>query len=677
MENNGNPNLTFTWSCKNITGNSSCFNKAGVPLELLPITNISIPGYVIPKGSQLLFGLQVCTTLTNSQVCSDTTYQNVNISQEDIIETLEIDCTGKKGMIVNLQDPVLVGADIRTLNSSQYKFIWDCGNLQTKNLEQIYENNKLNVPFIKIKPYSLSLGVNYLFKLTRMNIATQKSISSQISVTINNPPIPGNLIVTPFTGIEHTTVFTLQVSSWTDIDYNYPLTYRYGYRTQRNSSIVYITTKITTDLIQCYLPLSLESSNLVEIWVEVYDSLGGMQNASVNVTVFPSQSDISNSILERMQNASATSVTNYCEVLSEFMGALDSHKNDEFQTRGNSLALIKNLNTSLTQINSMTSEAREVIVSSLIKISRVNSNITSDIDEKTISFLNGFLKEEITRLSNIDGGTIQRWKSRRGLSDQGWISVASLIDLTVKKQISSVSISAKTMSDNIKMIGRGYLDSLIPSSNATLQTDSFSVSALAFTSDKNMQNLKISSMKGSIQLPSQGIFGNVSQQSPITLIYSESPNYVHQSVPVSSKLRSNATLSLSAYNTNNTDISLNGLSSPINLTFLQVTPAITKSQIACYFYNSSINMFSNRGVILAQQSLSTNSVICSASHLTDFMLLEVPSNSGIINSFYRKTGNITFKNNFRFASFCWNYIPFFRFNWSYHYFKELQKFANS
>ena len=324
---NVNTVLTYQWSCTNISSQSFCFYENGTFLVLSNANVVLINGSLFFKGSKMLFTLIVCKNTDIGNICSSPANENVFIYDQDFIDLLQLDSSGKNGMIVNIQDPVLIGTYTNSTASQFYKYFWDIGNISEKCIQDLGSINAQS--YIRFKAYTFTLGRSYLIKLTRLQINTTQNISIQVNISVNNPPTSGILVVDPSQGIEHSTQFTLQAIGWVDQDGNYPLSYKFGYKQTANSSIQYLSEKSNSSVLQVYLH---SSKYPIVACVEVYDSLGAVQNYSVNLTVNSTTLDVRYDILKRMKN------DNLIGGLSEFVGYIVSNENT---TEENSLSLLQ------------------------------------------------------------------------------------------------------------------------------------------------------------------------------------------------------------------------------------------------------------------------------------------------------------------------------------------------
>jgi len=90
-----------------------------------------------------------------------------------------------------------------------------------------YNGPTSGLPYLMIAEDSLTAGIEYTFKLT----ANVNGVitSADATFTCNNSPSPGKAIVSPTTGIENETEFTMTATEWIDIEEDYPLTYAWKY----------------------------------------------------------------------------------------------------------------------------------------------------------------------------------------------------------------------------------------------------------------------------------------------------------------------------------------------------------------------------------------------------------------------------------------------------------------
>lgn len=182
---------------------------------------------------------------------------------------------------------------------------------------------ELVVPFnFALKGNSLVGGNTYLFTLS-----LRSSVAS-IVVTVNSPPVPGVLSVTPPTGLELTTEFTLVAYLWQDNDL--PLTYKFGYLSS-TQKVIALSPKAERTYVVTTLPsLQKSESQYVSITttVSVFDIFDAASNSTATVgvksdTVNPLVGESLFALLTTSLNTSVGDVRKTEQIISVFGATLN------------------------------------------------------------------------------------------------------------------------------------------------------------------------------------------------------------------------------------------------------------------------------------------------------------------------------------------------------------------
>ena len=147
---------------------------------------------------------------------------------------------------------------------------------------------------IFIFPLSVIIDKSYFsrssYKLTLTLFENGKSyVSNSITVQINHPPNPGYFSITPDTGRELRTDFSMRASFWDDVDI--PLFYQYLFLSNQGSYVT-IREKSQTSTILSLLPAGdPEYFDMITCVLYVFDYYEGKSEAITKAKVQPSPKD--------------------------------------------------------------------------------------------------------------------------------------------------------------------------------------------------------------------------------------------------------------------------------------------------------------------------------------------------------------------------------------------------
>jgi hypothetical protein len=146
----------------------------------------------------------------------------------------------------------------------------------------------ISVPFnFALKSNALQGGRTYLFMLT------VRTSTASIVVTVNAPPTPGMLTVTPQYGTELTTDFTLLATQWLDSDL--PLSYKFAYITSAGNPVPLSTQSERTYMVTT-LPCLRRSESYVPITIAVTVVDAYQSSSNTTATAF-TRTDVTNPVI--------------------------------------------------------------------------------------------------------------------------------------------------------------------------------------------------------------------------------------------------------------------------------------------------------------------------------------------------------------------------------------------
>jgi hypothetical protein len=186
---------------------------------------------------------------------------------------------------INSKKELILNANVQAKDNS-------CNAIWTLDGQNIPQNKaltpiKTEIPIGNIHYITFVFAANQLIERNSFVFTLTCSNSfSSIKVTTNGPPINGNFLVLPTSGIELETIFTYSTSLWTDTDL--PVTYQFSFH-QVNS---YFTERMTIqgkseiETTQTTLPSGLELYNYsISCIVQIFDSLDCHTSTSLSVSV--------------------------------------------------------------------------------------------------------------------------------------------------------------------------------------------------------------------------------------------------------------------------------------------------------------------------------------------------------------------------------------------------------
>jgi hypothetical protein len=115
---------------------------------------------------------------------------------------------------------------------------------------------------------------------------------SQIEVTTNGPPLPGAFTVDPEVGVEITTLFSLQASSWSDADL--PLSYQFGFVSATSDEAMVLQGRSEAATAASRLAGGREERRYeVQCFAQIFDGLNAAAYTTTIATVTPAEDAVS------------------------------------------------------------------------------------------------------------------------------------------------------------------------------------------------------------------------------------------------------------------------------------------------------------------------------------------------------------------------------------------------
>lgn len=214
------------------------------------------------------------------------------------------------------------------------------------NLSFSVVSNALSYPMV-VGPDSFTAGSKVTFRLSATPLiasSTLRGSFAEITLLVNVPPSGGGLAVSPLSGVERTTIFTILSSSWVTDDDNLPLTYDFSLQLLDTQPNLPLMRRSTSNSVSSTLPAGLESSGFQVLLISnVYDVVLATAAATTVATVSFGASDLTLYLTSNLAKSADTSNADFF-----------------FQTIGNAASSLNRVNCSLISASFCASLNREV-----------------------------------------------------------------------------------------------------------------------------------------------------------------------------------------------------------------------------------------------------------------------------------------------------------------------------
>ena len=268
--------LSFLWTCVQTepTISSSC------PLSFTSLKSPTLTAYAGDSSASTVSALTV-TVFDATRSATSTVYLTVQAVDKPLVII-----TSSFGEKVNPGKALTIAGAVTLTSAGQIE--WTVNDTSIALPSKARSPTKYNVipgsNFLELAiiPNSLPFGSVLLFTLS----CTQGSFisSASIIVVINAPPQPGIFFVTPLSGYELSTTFTMSASLWTDTDL--PLAYSFGY-IAISGHISSVRGLSSISYTGSYLPSGLDTANFnVSCLLQVFDSYLADTMSLASVRVF-------------------------------------------------------------------------------------------------------------------------------------------------------------------------------------------------------------------------------------------------------------------------------------------------------------------------------------------------------------------------------------------------------
>ena len=237
----------------------------------------------------------------------------------------------------------------------------------------------------------LTAGSTYKVRLAAA--VGQVVAHAEIDFTLNIPPIPGSLMLSPTVGITLNSTFTISAEGFVDIDL--PLTYRFGHR--RWHQFTTIAPRSVAKVVQVLLPAGHEGNNYTySVVVSVYDVYSASTEDTNTVSVTPyeklASESWSNTVRRAMESAGGLAE------MAELSGCVASVLNSANTTVANATdlelsrrMLVQDLTAAVVGASStgtvLTAEDAGMVLSALEQVTDAHGQLSADLVETSASLL--------------------------------------------------------------------------------------------------------------------------------------------------------------------------------------------------------------------------------------------------------------------------------------------------
>ncbi|OQR99823.1 transmembrane protein [Achlya hypogyna] len=287
--------LQYSWSCLDVTPAFNATTNASLGAANLPCLNpltgskidlsavgsgvlVLVPGsFAAPKT--LRFTVVVTAPCNQGAVGCATRSASASTDVTTVAGRIPIVQIQASATQVNPSSKVVLTPNVSSLYPFTTLWSQDVGDL---NLSQSGFLFPLTTQQNVLAPNILTPGKTYVFRLTALD-STGNMGSGTISISVNAPPTPGTITISPAQGTAIADQFTVTCSGWTDA--NLPLTY--AFYLNANSTLVPLASELTlpSTQVRLFLNDAAKPNDTVTVVAHITDALGGTSTTSATALV--------------------------------------------------------------------------------------------------------------------------------------------------------------------------------------------------------------------------------------------------------------------------------------------------------------------------------------------------------------------------------------------------------
>ena len=471
-----NTGITYNWSCQMDDG-ATCVNIAGATI----LGSNSTQGSINFPVNTFIDGSSYALTV---QVSKDTR------SSSKTITLTGVAAAGADLLLVPLpshvvqQNPVRLNVAETTNNVVNYSWSMKQGpSIPTYA-------SPTNLSYLVIAEGALQAGYEYVFTLTaNVNGAVT---TADASFTVNHGPTDGTVSVSPTSGIESETDFTMKADGWRDKDeLNYPLTYAWKYVDANGEKRDIQSNLLANTLTKKLIGIS-PVQHLLQIVCAIYDNLDQHTDAQTSITLSPNpnRDQISS---QAIAGLTTTDVDEIPGIINT-NGAVGENSQDEVNQLFDAYS---RWNTA--QTGAVNEGKVETSVNMMVTL--IQADGTDERTEDILQFTN-----EVATLSHQVGGLFKSQANQ------------------LLQALDSFTSDSDVISSTVELIGEAVIKSMLPGEDPFTRSDENSDTTHIFkrvnpsqlvaqnaTSYQAETGEDISDHRGSIQVPSN-LLANVTFQ---------------------------------------------------------------------------------------------------------------------------------------------------------------------
>lgn len=199
--------------------------------------------------------------------------------------------------MVNAESSIKISAMINIPENFSGVTTWITNDLNLSSISltplfhtvRVFSTSQTIITYLVLPPRSLKSGIVYTFTLlvtvvdANMNYTSAQSSSSQISISVNAPPMPGLFTVTPMSGIAMRDKFLFSCYQWFDIDL--PISYQFSFvlSSDQRKNVIKGLSIVSSGI--SFLPEGNGANNFsLQVVADIYDNMNA--NYSINSKVF-------------------------------------------------------------------------------------------------------------------------------------------------------------------------------------------------------------------------------------------------------------------------------------------------------------------------------------------------------------------------------------------------------
>lgn len=259
---NTSSSFQYVWECAVLETEKPCFPDTGAPFAMYRNSQtLILEPYTLAPGRYNFSALVSKEPLVVGRL----------VRSYAVVTVMEEESTADAQALIVPPDEATVNPSEQFLLTAQVVgggVTWSVveGDLSQEELEAAVQNS-ITDDYISLRPNSLTQGQVYVFQLDGSGGAA--GLVSSVKVMVNEAPWGGNFDITPRTGIELDTLFTVTMRDWVDKPEDLPLSYEFYYREEGTNELNPLGMRILGNKFECYLP-----AGIGRVIIKVYDAPG-------------------------------------------------------------------------------------------------------------------------------------------------------------------------------------------------------------------------------------------------------------------------------------------------------------------------------------------------------------------------------------------------------------------